>query len=244
MDMNGSKVVVIGGSSGIGLATAQAAMAEGADVVICARSAERLRAAAAGLGGSVEAVALDIGDEAAVAALFARVDRLDHVFITAGSFPEMGPGGPDPRKLNPIEALRPVVQSRLYGPIHVVRHATPKIRPGGSITFTTGVATIRPLPGESFMSATGGGVEALSRGLAVDMAPVRFNVIRPGLIDTPLLDRFMGPQREQIVAMAVARFPAKRAGRPEEIAAAALFLMKNEYVTGIELTVDGGSHIA
>jgi NAD(P)-dependent dehydrogenase (short-subunit alcohol dehydrogenase family) len=242
--MKGSKVVIIGGSSGIGLATARAAVEEGAAVVICARSAERLRAAAASLAGPVETIALDIGNEAAVAALFGSMNRLDHVFITAGSFPEVGPGGPDPHNLNPIDALRPVMESRLYGPVHVVRYATPKIRAGGSITFTTGVATVRPLPGEAFMSATGGGVEAFSRSLAVDMAPVRFNVIRPGLIDTPLLDRFMGPHREQIVAMAVSKFPAKRAGRPEEIADAALFLMKNEYVTGIELTVDGGSHIA
>jgi len=242
--MKGSKVVIIGGSSGIGLATARAAVAEAATVMICGRSAERLRAAAAGLGGRVETALLDIGDEAAVAALFGGLDRVDHVFITAGGFPEPGPGGPDPHRLNPMEAMRSVTDSRLYGPVHVVRYATPKIRAGGSITFTTGIATVRPLPGEAFVSATGGGIEALSRSLAIDMAPVRFNVIRPGLIDTPLLDRFMGPQREQIVAMAVSRFPAKRAGRPEEVAAAALFLMKNEYVTGIELTVDGGAHIA
>lgn len=236
--------MIIGGSSGIGLATAQAALAQGAAVVICGRSADGLRTAAAGLGSAVDTVALDIGDEAAVAALFGGMDRLDHVFITAGGFPAPASGGPDPSRLHPLASLRPVVDSRLYGPLHVVRHAAPRIRPGGSITFTTGIATVRPLPGEAFVSATGGGIEALSRSLAIDMAPVRFNVIRPGLIDTPLLNRLMGPQREQIVAMAVSRFPARRAGRPEEIADAALFLMKNEYVTGTELTVDGGAHIA
>jgi NAD(P)-dependent dehydrogenase (short-subunit alcohol dehydrogenase family) len=242
--MKDSKIVIIGGSSGIGFATARAALEEGAAVVICGRSEERLRTAAARLDGRVDIFPLDIVDETAVAALFGSIVRLDHVFITAGGFPDSGLGGHDPRKLHPNESLRPVLDSRLWGPVHVVRYATPKIRPGGSVTFTTGVATVKPLPGEAFMSATGGGLEALSRSLAIDMAPVRFNVIRPGLVDTPLLERVLGEHRDQVVAAAVSRFPIKRAGRPEEIAEAALFLMKNEYVTGIELTVDGGFHLS
>ena len=244
MRLKNSKIVIIGGSSGIGLATARAALEEGAAVTICGRSMDRLRTAAASLDGRVEIFPLDIADEAAVASLFRSMERLDHVFITAGGFPDSGFGGHDPQKLHPNESLRPVLDSRLWGPVHVVRYAPSKIRSGGSVTFTTGVATVKPLPGEAFISASGGGLEALSRSLAIDMAPVRFNVIRPGLIDTPLLERVLGEHRDQIMAAAVARFPAKRAGRPEEIAEAALFLMKNEYVTGIELTVDGGFHLS
>ena len=104
----------------------------------------------------------------------------------------------------------------------------------------SGIAATRPLAGLSVASASCGAVEAFARALAVDLAPIRVNTIQPGFVDTPLLDEVLGAQRAQIVAAVASRLPVRRIGQPEEIADAVLFLMKNGYVTGITLTIDGG----
>ena len=239
MHLEGSRIVIVGGSSGIGLAVAQAALHEGASVIIAGRSPERLAEAAHRLPGAPETAALDIADEGSVRSLFARVDRIDHVLITVGAHATNDGGTVLPSSA----AFEPVLQSRIRGPVHVVRYAAPSIRPGGSITFTTGAATVKPIPGHAFSAAAGGAIEALSRSLAVDLAPVRCNVIRPGFIDTPMLDSFLGEDKAQLIPQLTANYPIKRAGRPEEVADAVLFLMKNEYVTGVELFVDGGFHL-
>lgn len=233
MSLQDQTVVILGGSSGIGLATARAALAEGAKVTITGRSRQRLDAACAALETDVRAVALDATDEAGTRALFASFDRVDHVFITAGIVAF------DPKLAPETAALRDAIETRFLGALFAAKYAAARMAAGGSITFMSGTTALRPLHGASVATASCGAVEAFARSLAVDLAPIRVNTIQPGLVDTPFLD-VLGDKREAIITEYSRRLPVKRPGRPEEIADAVLFLMKNGFVTGITLTIDGG----
>jgi NAD(P)-dependent dehydrogenase (short-subunit alcohol dehydrogenase family) len=234
MSLQNKTVVIIGGSSGIGLATASAAMAAAAQVIITGRSAERLKSASAELGGAVRSVALDSTDEAGTRDLFASIARVDHLFVSAATV-SFG------LKLTaPSRELRPSIDTRFWGSLYAVRECLPKMPPDGSITFTSGTAAWRPLPGGSVGSASCGAIEAFARALAVELAPIRVNTIAPGLIDTPLIAAVMGGRAAAMLKREAERLPVRRAGRAEDIADAVLFLMNNGFTTGITLTVDGG----
>jgi NAD(P)-dependent dehydrogenase (short-subunit alcohol dehydrogenase family) len=227
-------VVVLGGTSGIGLATAKAAQSEGARVIVTGRSRERLTAAQAELGSGARTVALDVADEAGTRALFQEIDRVDHIFITAGSV------ALDARLAPDSASLRPALDVRFWGAFNAAKYGAAKMNEGGSITFMSGTTARRPLRGAAVATASCGAVEAFARALAIDLAPIRVNTLQPGYVDTPMLDDLLGEARAKIKAEAGARLPVKRIGRPEELADAVLFLMKNGYVNGITLTVDGG----
>jgi NAD(P)-dependent dehydrogenase (short-subunit alcohol dehydrogenase family) len=235
--LQGSDVVVIGGSSGIGLAVARLAVGAGARVTIAGRDQERLDGAVASLGGGASGVALDIADEGAVAALFADVDHVDHVAILAGTHVAGTLADLD------SDTLRGPVDNRFWGPLFVGKYAAPKMTTG-SITFCTGAGVARPRPGNVIVTAAAGGSEFLARAMAAELAPIRVNVIRPGIVDTPLLDRMSGgADREQVFELMAKRVPLKRVAQPEEIAEGIIFLMTNEYVTGSTLTIDGGASL-
>jgi NAD(P)-dependent dehydrogenase (short-subunit alcohol dehydrogenase family) len=245
MRLEGKHLVVVGGSSGIGLETARLALAEGASVTIAGRSEDRLRRAVESLGnsrevgpagGRVRPVVADVTDESSVRALFEGGPRVDHLFVPAG---ELRPGGGDVLGAD-LNGLRSILESRLVGVAHVVRQARPKMA-GGSITLISGLYSTRPAPGGAFAAAAVAAVEGLTRALALDLAPTRVNAVAPGLIDTPLWDAF-GPQREAILARGAA-LPVGRIGRPEEVAEAVLFLMSNGFVTGAVLSIDGGGSL-
>ncbi|HEV8711586.1 MAG TPA: SDR family oxidoreductase [Candidatus Binatia bacterium] len=234
MSLKNATVVILGGSSGIGLATAKAARAEGAQVIITGRSAQRLQTARAELADAVRTVALDVADETGTRSFFQELDHLDHVFITAGTLIK------DSRLAPESATLQPAMDTRFWGALYAAKYGAQKMNGSGSITFMSGTAATRPLGGMSVASASCGAVEAFARALAVDLAPIRVNTIQPGFVDTPLLDEFLGAQRAEILAAAARRLPVRRIGQPEDIADAVLFLMKNGYVTGITLTIDGG----
>jgi NAD(P)-dependent dehydrogenase (short-subunit alcohol dehydrogenase family) len=234
--LEGERVVVVGGSSGIGLETARLALAAGASVTIAGRSEDRLRRAAADLGGAVRSVVADVTDDGSVKALFDGETRVDHVFLPAG---ELKPGGGDVLGAD-LSALRSILESRLLGVVHVVRRARPKMA-GGSITLMSGLYANRPAPGAALGAAAMAAIDGMTRALALDLAPIRVNAVAPGLIDTPLWDSF-GPQREAILAQATA-LPVGRIGRPDEVAAAVLLLMSNGFVTGTVLAIDGGGSL-
>ena len=227
-------VVILGGSSGIGLATAKAALSEGARVTITGRSESRLAAASTALGTAVNTVMLDASDEAGTRALMESLASLDHVFITAGALVN------DAHLEPATDTLRAALDTRFWGALYAAKYAAPKMSDGGSITLMSGTAGRRPLPGVAVASASCGAVDAFARALALDLAPIRVNSITPGYVDTPLFDELLGDQRETVLANVAASLPVKRIGQPEEIAHAVLFLMQNGYVTGISLPVDGG----
>ena len=233
MSLFNKMVVILGGSSGMGLATAKAAKADGARVVIAGRSRERLQAARAVLGDGVRTVALDVGDEMGTRALFSELGPVDHVFITAGAVLF------DPKLAPDAASVRPALDTRFWGAFNAAKFAAANMSAGGSITFTSGTAAMRPIRGASVAGASCGAVEAFARSLAVDLAPIRVNTIQPGLIDTPFLDT-LGERRSAIIAEYSQRLPVGRVGRAEDVADAVLFLMTNGFVTGVTLTVDGG----
>ena len=235
MALTGQRIVVIGGSSGMGLATGQAAAEAGAVVTIASSSKERIDAALAELPDSCDGAALDVRDEAAVADLFARVGALDHVVFTAGD-------QADRRTLKelPIEQARHTFDVRFWGAVAVAKHAAPRIRPGGSITLTSGTIGVRPVPGAALASAGAAATEGLTRGLAVDLAPIRVNAVRSGAVQTPLWNGIPEPQRAAVFDNFARRALTGAIGQPEQIAAAHVYLMENQFVTGTVLTVDGG----
>lgn len=238
MALADNTVVILGGSSGIGLATAKAAKAEGAHVIITGRSPERLRAAHSELGAGVRTVTLDVQDEAGTRALFGELENVDHVFITAGEIVF------DPKLKSDPGTVRPALDTRFWGAFNAAKYAAPKMGAGGSITFMSGTAAIRPLAGAAVGTASCAAVEGFARALAVELAPIRVNTIQPGLVDTPFLDLFGKDRRAALLAEYSKRILVKRPGTAEEIAEAVLFLMKNGFVTGITLTVDGGGVLA
>lgn len=239
MDLSEQRVVVIGGSSGMGLATARAAARDGAAVTVVSSRPERVDAAVAELPGGCDGAVLDVRDENATGALFERLGELDHLVFTAGDA-----FTPRPLTEMTLAEARSVLDVRFWGAVGVVLAAAPHIRTGGSVALTTGTVGQRPVPGAALAAAGAGAVEGLVRGLASELSPVRVNAVRAGAIRTPLWDGVPEPQREAVFARLARRTLLATIGEPEEIALAHIYLMKNRYVTGTVLTVDGGLLLA
>ena len=235
MTLSNQRVVIIGGSSGMGLATARAAAAAGAAVTIASGDQGRLDSALAGLPGNCDGAVADTRNEADVAALFARVDELDHLVYTAADALDQRP-----LKDLSLDDARQQFEVRFWGAITAVKHAAPRIRQGGSVVLTSGTIGVRPTPGAALAASGAAAIEGLTRGLAVELAPIRVNTVRPGVIRTPMWDRIPEPQREALFATIADRTLTKTIGEADQIAATHLYLMENSFVTGTVLTVDGG----
>jgi NAD(P)-dependent dehydrogenase (short-subunit alcohol dehydrogenase family) len=230
-------VVIIGGSSGIGLAVAHRCLADGAEVVIAGRSPARLDAASAELGcpERVTAVVADIGDRAQIESLFDQVRAVSHLVVTAADLP-YGPAV----TLTDDQIMR-AVRSKLTGPLLAAQQAAKRITGTGSITFTSGVAAHRPASGGLLAATVNGALEAMVRALALELAPIRVNAISPGWVDTPVWDQLATPEAKQArLADMAARLPGKRIGRPSDIGNAVAFLISDEFITGTVLHDEGG----
>jgi NAD(P)-dependent dehydrogenase (short-subunit alcohol dehydrogenase family) len=228
-----ARVLVIGGSSGIGEATAAMAGQAGARVTIASRSATRLASAYTRLIAEVQTAELDVSDDGAVRAFFEARPPWDHV-VLAGSATQTGPV----RGLA-LEAARMSTDNKFWGAYHVARHA--KVVNGGSITFVSGVYAQRPQPDAVLQGALNAAVEALARGLALELAPrVRVNTVSPSTTVTPLWDK-LGPEGRAAKFDAMrARLPLQRVAEPADIAHAILFVATNRFATGSTVLVDGG----
>jgi NAD(P)-dependent dehydrogenase (short-subunit alcohol dehydrogenase family) len=239
MTLTDKRIVVVGGSSGMGLATARAAALEGAAVTIASSRRERVDAALEQLPGDCGGAVLDVRVESEVAALFARVGELDHLVFTAGD-------AFAPRPLADLDMTdaRSGFDVRFWGAVTVIKYAAPRIRPMGSIALTTGTVGQRPVPGAALAAAGAGAAEGLVRGLAAELAPLRVNAVRAGAIRTPLWDAVPEPQRDALFSRLAGRTLVGAVGEADEIALAHTYLMKNRYVTGTVLTVDGGLLLA
>lgn len=232
MSLAGKHVVIVGGSSGIGAAAARQALAEGAQVTVTGRSPEKAKKAAEALGA--QWAAFDMSDAEAIERFFAAQERVDHLVLLGGA---MGAGSV--RDLD-ASAFHAVVESRLYGAYNAVHSVLKKMPREGSVVFISGIFSAKPAVGTAMLAGTIAGVETLARALAREIAPIRVNTLRAGVIDTPMLDGVYGGRRGEAVAAAAGRLPAGRIGTAEEAADAILFLLKNEFVTGTTLDVNGG----
>lgn len=239
MKISGKRVLVIGGGSGIGLATAQAAQREGAQIMIAGRSMVTLASAVEKFADplAVKLFPVDIADEVRVQQLFAGAGELDHIVITAADAHYRLVA-----EYSVADMMR-VLNSKVLGALLVAKHGAPRLRPGGSLTFTSGIAAERPAPRGSVVAAANGALNALARALALELAPLRVNAVSPGWVDTPIWERAIGPDSGKLQAAMAARLPGKRIGRPDEIAEAILFLLQNEFTTGNVLHVDGGHRL-
>jgi len=231
MTLAGKKVVVIGGSSGIGLATAELAKAQGADVVIASRSAAKLDPVAERL--KVTAIPTDVTSDQSVAELFRRTGPVDHVVLTAA---QLRTG---PFKTVAMEDVRATMEGKFWGAWRVAREAD--IRPGGSLTLVTGFLSVRPRPNSAIVSAANGALESLARALALELAPVRVNAVSPGVIDTPIRAAMPEAARKEMLAKTAAALPVGRVGMAEDIAQQIASFMTNGFATGSIVYIDGGA---
>lgn len=235
MNLQDKKVVIFGGTSGIGLATAHASMAQGATVVVVSSSQRKVAEAIAVLGPRAEGQVLDVNDADAVGALFAAIGGFDHLIYTAGETLQLG-------RLAEMDmgALRRAFDVRMFGAMAAVKAAAPYIRQRGSIVLTGGIASARPLKGWTITASICGAMEGFTRALAVELAPIRVNIVSPGLVRTPLWAEMSESQREAMYRQAGERLPVGHVGEAGDIARTYLHLMGNAYVTGQSFVIDGG----
>src|SRR6266478_6590095 len=234
--LSGKRIVVLGGSSGLGLAVAQQAVAQGATAIIASSNADRVKQALATLDGKAEGHTLDLSNEWDIQDFFEKVGDLDHLVFTAG----------DTLQLNELVAAdltkaRHAFALRYWGALAAVKYASPHIRKEGSIVLTTGIAGQRPQKGWVIAASVCGTIEALTRALAVEMAPIRVNAVSPGVVRTNLWQNMSASERERLYESVGNSLPVGRVGEASEIAQAYLFLMQEGFATGQTVVVDGGT---
>src|SRR5215471_13919558 len=235
-DLLGQTVLVIGGSSGIGLETARLARAKRADIILTARDPNRLHRAGLELGASV--AAFDATDFDRLARFFDELPTpIDHVLVT-------GPG-PYYAALADFDfdKARRDVDAHLLLPLHVARDAARKVRPGGTLLFMGGTGGRRTAPGLSLISALTAALPAMTRNLALELAPIRVNLIAAGFVDTPLSAAILGDELEARREELRTTLPIRRVVGPADIAALAVHLMTNTAITGATFDVDGGQQL-
>ncbi|PLZ02597.1 short chain dehydrogenase [Burkholderia sp. WAC0059] len=235
--LKGTQVLIVGGSSGIGEATALAFAEAGAHVTIASRNQAKLDAAAARIGHGVATAVLDTTDGKAVETFFAGASSYDHAVVSAAQTA----GGPV-REL-PLEAAYAAMDSKFWGAYRVARAV--RINERGTLTFVSGFLSVRP--GKWVLQgAINAALESLGRGLALELAPskVRVNTVSPGMIATPLWDGLDDTARQAMYDNAASTLPARVTGQPRDIANAVLFLATTPYATGSTVLVDGGGAIA
>ncbi|GAB5379087.1 MAG: SDR family oxidoreductase [Aliiglaciecola sp.] len=228
-------VLVIGGSSGIGLSIAQEAIEQGGSVIIAGRSSSKLDDAKAQLGNTVTTKTVDINSQQSIQNLFADISHIDHLAITGpapnfGAFQDLDPS-----------TVKQEFEGKFWGQYIATQQALKVMSDGGSITLMSGAYSQRPVQGATSLAAVQAGIEGLVRGLAAEIPTVRFNAVSPGLTDTPLIRGIFGDQgTEDLISQTAASLPGKYVAKPEDIAQVYLLLMTNPAFTGTTLFPDSG----
>jgi NAD(P)-dependent dehydrogenase (short-subunit alcohol dehydrogenase family) len=233
--LSNQRVVVLGGSSGIGLEVAQQVAAQGATPIIASSNADRVKQALATLDGKAEGHTLDLSNGQEVPRFFEKLGQFDHLVFTAG----------DTLQLNELVATdldkaRHAFELRYWAVLAAIKYANSHIRKGGSIVLTTGIAGERPHKGWALAASVCGAIVALTRALAVELAPIRVNAVSPGVVRTNLWKSLQDSDREAMYSQVGESLLVGRVGEASEIARAYLFLMEEGYSTGQTVVVDGG----
>lgn len=239
MDVNDRRVVVMGGGSGIGEATAALFVAHGADVTITGRTADKLEAAAKRIGGSVTTAVVDAADPDQLAAFFAAHTDIDHLIvgvssaIGAGAFADLD-----------LVQLRAGFEAKFWTHVQTLQAALPALRADGSVVLITAASARAAMPGTAGLAAINGALEKMVGPLAVELGPLRINAVSPGVVDTPWWDSLPDTERAALFEGVTSGLPAGRVGKPDEIAEAIYLLATNPYITGSILEAGGGIHLA
>lgn len=234
--LSGKKVILLGGSAGIGLATAKAAAAEGASVTIVSSNQLRIDKALTELPTGSKGYAVDLSKEENIRSFFADTGSFDHLVFTAA----------ENLKLNviaetDITKAQSFFNLRFWSMFAAVKYGSKNINPGGSINLTGGIAGLRPGKGWSVASSICSAMEGFVRAMAVELAPIRVNSVVPGVIKTNLWDSMSPADREALYQSTANTIPVQRAGEAEDVALTFIYLMKQQFGTGQNIVVDGGT---
>jgi len=232
--LKSQKIVIIGGSSGIGLETARQVIAQGAEVIIASRSEDKLQKAKELLGSSARVYTLDTTEEEQVKSFFDTIGSFDHLVVSAaetsgGSFLETD-----------TAAVRRLFENKFWGQYFAAKYGAPHVSPNGSIILFSGVVAYKSIVGSSMLGAVNAAVSNMGQTLALELAPIRVNIVSPGIIDTPSRSKMPAESREQFYATVAGKLPVRRIGRAEDVAQSVLYLIQNSFVTGTVLHVEGG----
>jgi NAD(P)-dependent dehydrogenase (short-subunit alcohol dehydrogenase family) len=239
MNLSGSKVIVFGGTSGIGLATARMVTNAGAETVIVGRNEERLAGALRELPeGAPAGAVVDATNASALAAFFAKTGPFDHLVLSISS----GGGAGSFAKLD-IPALIKPIEGKLLAQLQAAQAALRTLSPAGSITFVTAASARAAFAGTVGLAAINGALNAAAATLAFELKPRRVNVVSPGIVDTPIWERFPEDERRHLLEREARALPVGRIGRPEEVAQAIMMLITNRFMTGAIIDCDGGARI-
>lgn len=235
-NLHGKRILVFGGTSGIGFGIARLAAELGGKTTVASRSRDKVARATREIGRGTEGHAIDLTVHEAVRSYFEEREPFDHVVVSAA---ELVAG---PVRTTGISEARRAMDSKFWSAYHVAREA--RIGPGGSLTFISGVLSRRPSPAATLLGAINAALEALAQGLALELAPVRVNAVSPGRTDTAWWDGLPPDERKALLDRSAAALPVRRVGRPEDIAKQAILFMLNDFMTGSVVAVDGGGSIA
>jgi NAD(P)-dependent dehydrogenase (short-subunit alcohol dehydrogenase family) len=236
MTLTGKRVVVLGGTSGIGLATADLASRLGAEVTVASSSPDTVKRALETLPPATTGEVIDLTDNTDVAGLFDRIGPFDHLVFTAGESLTML----ELRAMD-LDRARKAFELRYFGMLGAVSAAVPHLRPGGSIVLTSGTAGDRPGAGWSIAASLCGAIESVVRAMAVELAPLRVNAVKPGVIRSPLWSNLDEQTRTALYDDTAGSIPLGRVGETEDVAKAYVYLMNQDFATGTIVTIDGGA---
>jgi NAD(P)-dependent dehydrogenase (short-subunit alcohol dehydrogenase family) len=235
MTLQNQRVVVIGETSGIGWATAKAALALGAEIVLAGRDEQKLRGAVDELGDRASGARVDAASREQLESFFDWVERLDHLVLALS-----GAAGGGPIASLDLAELRAGFDGKFWPHVTALQVAMPRIEPAGSVTFISAGSAGAPYAGAAGLAAINGALEAMLPALAVELKPIRVNAVSPGVIDTPWWHRMPEEDRNTVFARYAAAAPVGRIGAADEVAQAVISVLCNGFITGTVLTVDGG----
>lgn len=236
--MNPATVIIFGGSSGIGEATATRLLKSGLRVIIVGRDQDRLEKARDRIAPGVEIASVDATNREAVNKFFERIGKFEHLVLSFS-----GGKGAGPFKGLNIDDIRSGMEGKFFGQLSVAQSALRNLEIGGSITFISAGSARVALPGTSGLAAINGAIEAIVPTLAKEVAPIRVNAVSPGVIDTPWWNAMPKEAKDNIFRQTAERLPVRRVGRPQDVAQAIAFLVEDTFITGTIIEVDGGAHL-